>query len=752
MEPGRLGAGRRRRRGLDDRRLHAARLQLRRAPSRSRISTATASRKSIGSSWDSTAQSRSNRNGDVKAGWPRVRRHASVVVGAAIGDLDNDGKKEDRVRLERHEHLRVRANGDEWRDGDANAGDHRRVQGAGHCRTTSARPAIADLDGNGMLDIVSADFDCNLYAWRPDGTNVPGFPVYLPAAITARSRSETSTAPATRSSTSSSSTGTGNGYRRLALRDPRQRSATPGWPERRCRSAARPRAVARARRHEQRRLRSTSSRRAPTAALRATTATARRSPPLERRAVQHADPAATESSPVVADINGDGLNDIVIGDEAGALDRDQRRRHRAARLPDPSSAAEVKGTPARVRLRRRRHDRDRVRGLGPAGLRVGLRLPVLAERHAAVAAVPPRRACAPDCLATRRSSASTSPTGECRPRRWSSPPPHAESRDADGRGISYGVPADRAGEPFEVAVFDLDGPAGARRSRAGAREAGPLTRATWNLRDRAGASGSEPGVYFVRLARRRDRASPARSSCMDLIRRSRLTRGSAPRVGVATRVLPHERPRPLRAEPHRLPPRRRRPHRALQLSVRARATAARSCCASRTPTPRAPPTSRWPRSSTSMRWLGLDVGRGPGRRRRRTAPTSSRSAASSISAHADAARRGRAARIRCYCTPEELEQRRAGAGASAARRPRYDGRCRALDAAARARARAPRAAPPRSASRCPETARPRGTTSCAAGSRSRTTCSTTSCCCARTACRPTTSRASSTITRWRSRT
>ena len=45
------------------------------------------------------------------------------------------------------------------------------------------------------------------------------------------------------------------------------------------------------------------------------------------------------------------------------------------------------------------------------------------------------------------------------------------------------------------------------------------------------------------------------------------------------------RPRPLRSLPHRLSPRRRRPHGAVQLALRPPRTAAPSCCASRTPTP-----------------------------------------------------------------------------------------------------------------------------------------------------------------------
>src|SRR5262249_27684803 len=37
-------------------------------------------------------------------------------------------------------------------------------------------PAIGNIDGDPDLEIVMTDVAGNLYAWKPDGTNVPGFP------------------------------------------------------------------------------------------------------------------------------------------------------------------------------------------------------------------------------------------------------------------------------------------------------------------------------------------------------------------------------------------------------------------------------------------------------------------------------------------------------------------------------------------------------------------------------------------------
>lgn len=40
-------------------------------------------------------------------------------------------------------------------------------------------PALADLTGNGQLDIVAASMDRHVYAWQPDGRPVPGWPVLV---------------------------------------------------------------------------------------------------------------------------------------------------------------------------------------------------------------------------------------------------------------------------------------------------------------------------------------------------------------------------------------------------------------------------------------------------------------------------------------------------------------------------------------------------------------------------------------------
>jgi len=52
----------------------------------------------------------------------------------------------------------------------------------------TASPALADLEGNGQLDIVEAGGDGYLHAWQPDGRSVPGWPVKvaLPSSFTVK--------------------------------------------------------------------------------------------------------------------------------------------------------------------------------------------------------------------------------------------------------------------------------------------------------------------------------------------------------------------------------------------------------------------------------------------------------------------------------------------------------------------------------------------------------------------------------------
>ncbi len=47
----------------------------------------------------------------------------------------------------------------------------------GNIYSIEASPAVADLDGDGRLEIVVGSWDGNLYIWRDDGRAFPGWPI-----------------------------------------------------------------------------------------------------------------------------------------------------------------------------------------------------------------------------------------------------------------------------------------------------------------------------------------------------------------------------------------------------------------------------------------------------------------------------------------------------------------------------------------------------------------------------------------------
>ena len=137
----------------------------------------------VAPSWDSLKVYVFDPDGTVRPGWP-FSSLDPVWSGVAVGDLNNDGSRELVFASNGTKFYVVRANGTEWMDGDADAGTQGvfKVLGASYNYGT---PALADLDGNGQLDILYASTDGNLYAWRPDGSNLPGFPVPIGVSTTA---------------------------------------------------------------------------------------------------------------------------------------------------------------------------------------------------------------------------------------------------------------------------------------------------------------------------------------------------------------------------------------------------------------------------------------------------------------------------------------------------------------------------------------------------------------------------------------
>ncbi len=105
-------------------------------------------------------------------GWPEPLGEATSSS-VCLSDLDGDGKPEVLVGAD---FLYVfRSDGTDWHDGDANPATTGIFSTALHHIPSS--PAAADLDGDGVPEIIAASWDDSTVAvWHANGTILPGWP------------------------------------------------------------------------------------------------------------------------------------------------------------------------------------------------------------------------------------------------------------------------------------------------------------------------------------------------------------------------------------------------------------------------------------------------------------------------------------------------------------------------------------------------------------------------------------------------
>gem|GEM_PF-6413138 len=110
--------------------------------------------------------------GAVVEGWPVGMEGGWLEATPALVDIDNDGDLE--VFVTNGTYLHAFHHDGEPLEGWPVALDH-----SVH---SDATPSIGDLDGDGDYEIVhgAAEYPCLIFAWHHDGTPVDGWPVYIP--------------------------------------------------------------------------------------------------------------------------------------------------------------------------------------------------------------------------------------------------------------------------------------------------------------------------------------------------------------------------------------------------------------------------------------------------------------------------------------------------------------------------------------------------------------------------------------------
>ncbi len=425
--------------------------------------------------------------GQPKPGWP-VQTRFSLWSSPAIGDLNNDGQQEIAIGTNGNAFLVFRANGTEWMDGDLDPATNGVFRTMGSSTYNSGTAAIVDLDGDGFRDIVFGSADGHLYAWRPDGSDLPGFPIALAGPVNASvavgyldgpSDTELDVVVACSNDKLYAFTAAG------ALR--------PGFPLS---------------------VTFSGTSRAPSPALAdmnnngfldivvastngriyAYNGSGAVVPPFSGIRYSALNSGASESSPVVADIDGDGLNDVVMGDEVNQLTAISGTGTVLPGFPIDIDS-EVKATPAvcdcdgdgmteiiAMSWGGKVHMWDYDFPFSPGGPPAWPQFHHDAL-HTGYAGTP--------VLVGVDGPDADAPPAEIRFATAGPNPARGATR------VSYAIPHDLDGTPYRIDVFDLNG----RRIRTlaeGPAKAGRYT-ADWDLSD-AAHRGVDAGVYFVRFA------------------------------------------------------------------------------------------------------------------------------------------------------------------------------------------------------------------------------------------------------------
>jgi len=445
----------------------------------------------IAPSWDSTGLYVFDKSGQLRPGFP-LKIADGIWSSAAIGDLNGDGQMEMAFGSNGNNFYIMRANGQEWMDGDANPSTKGVFKVLGQ-PINFGTPALADLDGDGLPEIIYGSFDGKLYAWKSNGTNVPGFPFTTNGSITSSAAvgyldGPGDTSPEIVFSTTADSLYVlnANGQRRT------------GWPVRaRAGGTSRSPSPALADMNNDGFLdivhlgteglvwayNRNGTVLAPWNGVRYTTLTS----------------GASESSPVVADINGDGFNDIVCGGEDSQLTALSGADGSVLPGFPIQLGGEVRGTPALADV-----DKDGKTEIVLAGWDKNIYVWDY-DFPFSPGKTPPWPQFHHDARRTGFASAplfvgvddgpATGP-GAVRTLEFAPPSPNPMRTGSSAATLDLAVPSAMAGGQYDLSIFDLSG----RRVKRVDSGLAPVGRFSlkWDLRDEKGRP-VDGGVYFVRF-------------------------------------------------------------------------------------------------------------------------------------------------------------------------------------------------------------------------------------------------------------
>ncbi|MFN8588931.1 MAG: C25 family cysteine peptidase [Candidatus Eisenbacteria bacterium] len=451
----------------------------------------------IGASWDSAGVYVFDRQGNVRSGWP-LFTDAPVWSSVACGDIDGDGKMELIFGSNGNKLYAMHEDGTEVRDGDNNPATKGVFKVLGNS-FNYATPALADIDNDGLPEILYGGFDGKMYAWNADGTNVPGWPALLPTGSTSIGAGgsftasiavgyldgpgDTSPEIVCAASCDSVIVLQANGGRRPGF---------PIWVKTSGTSKIPSPAIADINNDGFNDIvfQSTNgglyvfSRSGPVI------------PGFSNLRYSILTNSASESSPIVADINGDGRNDMIVGDEYGLLSAFSGLNGTMMAGFPIQLAGEVRGAPAAADI-----DNDGKTEIVISGWDKNVYVwdydfpfqpngpaPWPQFHHDA-----------------RRTGYSNAPLflgvddgpGASAPVRTLEFAPPSPNPVAGRARLSFAIPSDLGNATYELAIYDLSGRC-VRKVDSGAARAGRFS-LEWDLRDES-RRAVEGGVYFARFS------------------------------------------------------------------------------------------------------------------------------------------------------------------------------------------------------------------------------------------------------------